>query len=107
MTSIAKTTSKMAPSADKCLRAGAAAINGKTGLDGVVSRHLNIPAGRIDRGHPSAKLCQGFRENTGAAPYIEDRQTIERLCRAPVALLPFARKVSGEQLAQIGQHGPG
>jgi len=44
----------------------------------------------------------GIPRDTGAAPYIEDRQALERLCRAPVALVPFARKVPGEQLAQIG-----
>src|ERR1019366_3439698 len=87
---------------DKLLRARAAVIYGKTGLGRVLPRHLDIAAGRIDRGHARAEPRQGFGENARAAPYIEDRQAIEWCRRAPIARLSFEQKVLAQKLAQIG-----
>ena len=62
---------------------------------------LDVAPRRIDRGHAGAKPGQGFREDAGAASYIEDRQTLERERRTPIARRSVEETVLAQMLAQI------
>jgi aspartate kinase len=86
----------------KLLSGDAPVIDGKVCFCGMVLRGLDVVLRRIDRGHAGAKPGEGFRENAGAAPYIEDRQPLERGRRAPVARPPLEGKVLAQEFAQIG-----
>ena len=84
------------------LGGNAAVIDGKVCFRGMVLGGLDVVPRRIDRGHAGAKPGQGFRENAGAASYIEDRQALERDRRTPIARRSVEQKVLAQKLAQIG-----